>query len=112
MAEDPIPFKSLTRRIKARDPVGPPPAVALRKTMFLPGDEPRVEVSTVEAVRPLFQENGDRMFKVEVDVGRSALGHHSFPPGLEGTELKRRRKLLSEEEHREALVGFLPTTSR
>jgi V8-like Glu-specific endopeptidase len=108
MAEDPIPFKSLTRRIKARDPVGPPPRVALRKTMFLPGDEPQVEVSTVEAVRPLFQENGNRMFKVEVDVGRSALGSHSFPPGLEGTELKRRRKLLAEEDHRDALVGFLP----
>ena len=70
-AEAPIPFKSLTRRIKARDPLGPPPAVALRKTMFLPGDEPRVEVSTVEAVRPLFQENGSRMFKVEVDAVRT-----------------------------------------
>src|SRR5688572_26709233 len=108
MADAPIPFKSLSRRIKARDAVKRPPDVALRQTMFLPGDEPRVEVSTVEAVRPLFQENGERMFKVELDVGHFALGRHSFPPGLEGTELKRRRDLLSEDDHRDAVVGFLP----
>ena len=108
MAEAPIPFKSLSRRIKARDAVKRPPDVALRQTMFLPGDDPRVEVSSVEAVRGLFQENGERMFKVEVDVGRFALGMHSFPPGLEGTELKRRRKLLAEDDHPDALVGFLP----
>ena len=108
MAEEPIPFKSLARRIKARDALKPPPRVALTKTMFLPGDEPRVEVSGVEAVRPLFNGDGQRMFKVDVDVGRFALGSHSFPPGVEGTELKRRRKLLAEEDHRDALVGFLP----
>ena len=108
MAEDPIPFKSLARRIKARDALKPPPEVAVRKTMFLPGKEPNVEVRNIEAVRPLFQDNGSRMFKVEVDVGRLEVGRHSFPPGVEGTELKRRRKLLSEEDHRDALVGFLP----
>ena len=78
MAEAPIPYKSLARRIEARDALKRPPAVALTKTMFLPGDKPKVEVSNVEAVRPLFE--GERMFKVEVDVGRFAVGRHSFPP--------------------------------
>ena len=108
MAEAPIPFKSLARRVKARDALKPPPDVALTKTMFLAGDDPKVELRDIEAVRPFFADNGDRMFKVEVDLGHLALGRHSFPPGVEGTELKRRRKLLEEDDHREALVGFLP----
>src|SRR5687767_10826912 len=112
MAEAPIPFKSLARRIKARDALKRPPSVALRKTMFLPGDDPKVEVSAIKAVRPLFQENGGRMFKVDVDVGRFAVGRHSFPPGLEGIELKRRRDLLVEEDHPDALVGLPPGPPR
>jgi hypothetical protein len=66
----------------------PPADLALTKTMFLPGDEPEVKLRNVEAVRPVFEDDGNRTFNVEVDVGRLAVGRHSSPRGVEGTELK------------------------
>jgi V8-like Glu-specific endopeptidase len=108
MPEAPIAYRSLGRRIKARDALKPPPSVALTKTMFLPGDKPNVKLRGVEAVRPMYEGDGDSIYKVDVDLGRLAVGRHSFPPGVEGTELKRRRELLAEDDHRDAVVGYLP----
>jgi V8-like Glu-specific endopeptidase len=109
MSEPPIEYKSLGRRIKARDALTEPPDMALTKTLFVLGDEPRAELKAVDAVQPLFQDDGGgRMFRVDLDVGRLAVGKHSFPPGVAGTELPRRRKLLAEDDHRDTLIGYLP----
>ena len=108
MSEPPIEYKSLGRRIKARDALTEPPDMALTKTLFVLGDEPRVQLTALEVVQPMFDGGGGRMFKVEIDIGRLAVGKHSFPPGVAGTELARRRKLLKEDDHLDVLTGYLP----
>lgn len=109
MSKPPIKFSALGRSIKARDPLADPPQEALTTSLFLAGDEPALEVRAVDVIEPSFSRKGDRrVFKVEVDVRRAALGQHSFAPGVEGTRLSRRRKLLHEEGHNDLLTGFLP----
>jgi hypothetical protein len=109
MTEEPIKYASLARKVKARDALTEMPATSLTETMFLAGREPRLETRGVEVVQPHYTSDEQTpVFKVDVEVARAKLGVHVFGPGMTGTSLPARRKLFTEEENRESLVGYLP----
>jgi V8-like Glu-specific endopeptidase len=107
--EKPIPYRSLSRRVPVRDAIAPPPEVSLTKTLFLGGREPKASMQSLDPVVPSYQVEGqERVFRVDVALDRVAVGQRSFAPGLDGTRLPVRRKLLRERDNGDALVGFLP----
>ena len=109
MAERPIPYTRLATRVATRDRLAEPPDVALQTTMFVAGREPSPETRRLERVLPSFIASHDSaVFRVDLDVPRVAIGVHSFAPGVEGTKLPARRRMLLEEDHADALGGFLP----
>ncbi len=109
MSEAPIPYTALGRKVRAREPLSELGATTFTTALYLAGDEPRLDVRSVEEVRPTYAAKGDRrLFRLDVDVSRMAIGQHTFAPGVEGTKLPARRKLLAEREHAEVLTGFLP----
>jgi len=109
MNEAPIKYAALTRKVQAREPLTPMPDVALTETRFIAGREPSLQTRGIEEVQPLYtSDEGTPVFRVDVEVARAALGTHVFGPGMSGTKLPARRKLLDEESNRESLVGYLP----
>lgn len=109
MAETPIKYASLSRKVKAREALTEMPDISLTDTFFVAGREPRLETRGVTQVQPHYTSDEQTpVFKLDVEVSRAKLGVHVFGPGMSGTRLAARRKLLNEEDHRESLVGFLP----
>jgi hypothetical protein len=109
MTEEPIKYASLARKVKARDALTEMPDISLTETMFLAGREPNLATRGIEVVQPHYTSDEQTpVFKVDVAVDRAKLGVHVFGPGMTGTKLPARRKLLSEEDNRESVVGFLP----
>jgi len=107
MSEAPIEYRLLGRRVKDRDALKPPPTT-LTETRFLAGDEPRARAKKAEAVQGLYDGKRKRTFKVDMAMAGVAVGEHRFPPGVKGSKLAPRRKLLTEADHKETLVGYLP----
>jgi V8-like Glu-specific endopeptidase len=109
MSKAPIPYKLIARNVKAREALAAVPDVALTQTLFLAGKEPEARMAAREAVRPTYPNDEQaRVFQVEVELSRVAIGEHAFPPGLAGTALRANRRLLTERESGDRLVGFLP----
>jgi V8-like Glu-specific endopeptidase len=109
MTEAPIKYAALTRQVQAREPLSPMPDVALTETRYFAGREPHLETRGIEVVQPLYtSDERTPVFKVDVEVARATIGTHVFGPGMTGTKLPARRKLLDEESNRESLVGYLP----
>jgi V8-like Glu-specific endopeptidase len=101
--EKPIPLKELRKHLEERDAQAPPPDVALTNTMFVVGRKPVPEIRSVKRV-----DGDEKLFRVDVELPRVEIGVHAIPPGVEGTKLAPRRKLLLEDDHADKLVGFLP----
>lgn len=109
MSPEPIPFEKIARTVGRREAIAEPPQEGASATMFLTGREPIPSVRSVEVVKPTFAADPSTpLFRVDLDLPRLSLGVHSFAPGLEGTKLSMRRKLLSEDDHPEHVTGFLP----
>jgi hypothetical protein len=93
----------------AREPIGPVPDFPLTRTLFVSGREPVIETRQTERVKPTYSSDADsELFRLDLELPRAALGVHAFPPGLAGTKLDGRRKLLAEDGAREVLTGHLP----
>src|ERR1051325_10682250 len=107
MSEAPIEYRLLARRVKSRAALKAPPAT-LTETRFLAGSELRARAKKAEVVQGLFDGRRKRTFKVDMALSGVAVGQHRFPPGVKGTKLSARRKLLTEEQHRDTIVGYLP----
>lgn len=109
MAEQPIPFEALEQVVGVREALAPVPDAVITTTLFLAGREPAPERTGVAEIRPTFVAAEDtRVFRVDLDTPRTAIGVHAFGPGVEGRELPARRRLLQEDDHGDALSGFLP----
>lgn len=108
MTESPITYARLARSVGTRAASAEPPATGITETMFLTGAEPVPEVREVNVVTPTVRLNDQHTFRVDLDIPRKAIGVHSFAPGVESTRLSARRTLLREDDHREAVTGFLP----
>lgn len=105
---EPIAFRSLARAIGDRERLTEPPDTGVTTTMFVPGAEPIPEVSNVSVVDPLVRLGERETFRIDLTVPRREIGVHATPPGIEGTRLKSRRELLLDDNHPEAVSGFLP----
>jgi V8-like Glu-specific endopeptidase len=109
MSTEPIPFTKIASRVGAREALSDAPADAVRATLFLHGREPVPQVQNVEVVNPTYTDDANvPLFRVDLDLPRLSVGVHAFGPGLAGTKLSARRKLLVEDEHVDQLTGFLP----
>jgi V8-like Glu-specific endopeptidase len=109
MSTEPIPFTKLAKAVGSRDAIAEVPNDAVTATMFLTGREPIPQVRNVEVVTPTYTaEMNVPMFRVDLDLPRLSIGVHSFAPALQGKALLAKRKLLTEDDHRDALTGFLP----
>ena len=109
MADQPVPFDELDRLIGDRDAVADIPDAVITTTLFVAGREPEPERPAVAEVRPTFVSDQDtRLFRVDLGTARTAVGVHAFAPGVDGKRLSKRRRLLREDDHREALTGYLP----
>ncbi|HPU13082.1 MAG TPA: hypothetical protein PLQ19_04740 [Aeromicrobium sp.] len=105
---EPLEFKTLDREIGKRDRLAEPPESGISTTLFLPGAEPVPQVSEVSVVEPGVRLGQRDTFRIDLDLPRRELGVHAVPPGLAGTKLSKRRKLLREEDAPAEVGGFLP----
>lgn len=106
---EPIPFERVHEYVRERGRLADPPDVALVQRHYVPGFEPKFEQRGLGIARDAVSgEEGIKVFWVDVEVARRRLGAHAFPPGVEGTELPVDRDVLPEEDHADALTGFLP----
>ncbi|KGN34394.1 hypothetical protein N802_12410 [Knoellia sinensis KCTC 19936] len=106
---EPIAYQDLASKVGQREAQAEMPDTAIRETLFLTGREPIPEIADVSEVQPTHKgPEGVRTFRVDLDVPRTAIGVHTFPPGVEGTKLSARRTLLVEEEYPQHVEGFLP----
>lgn len=108
MSSEPIRYERLERAVQAREALTSPPDEGVTETLFLTGREPIPEVRHVEVVEPVVALSDDKTFRVDLTIPRKAIGVHSFGPGVDSTKLSSRRRLFTEEEHSDAVVGFLP----
>lgn len=109
MTEPPIEFKSLARKVKALPPRSELRDASLTRTFFIAANDPSAEVQGVGRTRSAGKvEDAANTYRIDVDLGRAAIGQHSFPPGVEGTRLAARRKLLREDDNADLLTGYLP----
>lgn len=85
------------------------PDLPQTRTLFVPGREPVITPRRSEKVEPIFSSDPDTgLFRFDLELPRAALGVHAFPPGVAGTKLDGRRRLLPEDEARQDLTGHLP----
>ncbi len=108
MSDTPIPFAEIGRAVTARDPLTEPRIDAIQHTLFVTGRDPAPEVRAIEEIRPVVRTSEEATFRIDLEIPRMSIGVHSFGPGAEGVKLSARRRLLTEEEHPDAVVGFLP----
>lgn len=107
MSTSPLPFEKVKGR--TREAIGAVPDLSLTRTLFLPGREPHIETRQIEQVKPSFPGDADTgLFRVDLELPRAALGVHAYPPGVGGTKLDARRKLLTEDAAHAVLTGHLP----
>ncbi len=109
MTVEPLNFEEVVRYGERRDPLAQAPDDAVFETMFVHGREPIPERRHVDVVVPSFTEDPDLpVFKVDFDLPRLSVGKRWFAPGVGGTQLASRRKLLDENDHRDVLTGYIP----
>jgi V8-like Glu-specific endopeptidase len=108
VTEAPISFERIGRAVKRRPALTGQLIDAVRDTVFVSGQEPRPSVVAVDQVTPAVAVGDEATYRVDIEVSGRAVGVHSFGPGLSGTKLAARRKLLHEQDHPDQLSGFLP----
>jgi V8-like Glu-specific endopeptidase len=109
MPETPIPFPQLRRRVKARPRLTDKVEARLSQTLYLTGPKPQVRLTEAVPVKDGGSTDPKaQVFRVDLEAEVTRVGVHAFPPGIEGTKLARRRKLLREDDHVELVHGFLP----